>query len=291
VLVFTRETGQSVRAANGTVLGQLRDLTARLGVEHPEVHRLAVGSRQHLSHLLPWSAVESFEHSGVQLRNVGPVDSFIVDRGALPLEDDELLLGRDVLDTQIVDVVGHRMARVSDVLLTRLLDGRLEVAAVDVGVGALLRRLGMRWLSERLPEQAVDWRDLHLTSDRGHAIQLTTTVAAVHRLDAPALAELLTRLDLGSATDVIRRVGPRRAAAAVALAHPVVAGRLMLALHPDDAAKVIDELPSEFVHRFRDMLSSRSPLTRRRFLRLRGWRLHRPLPPGAPRRGRRGAGS
>jgi hypothetical protein len=36
----------------------LHDLTARFGVEHPEVHRLAVGSRQHGSHLLPCSAVE-----------------------------------------------------------------------------------------------------------------------------------------------------------------------------------------------------------------------------------------
>lgn len=129
------------------------------------------------------------------MRDVGPTDFFIVDRGDLPLEVDELLLGRDVLDTQIVDVVGHRMARVSDGLLTRLLYGRLEVAAVDVGVGALLRGLGMRWLSELLTEQAVDWGDLHLTCDRGHAIQLATTVAAVPRLDASALAELLTRLD------------------------------------------------------------------------------------------------
>jgi len=144
VLVFTRETGQSVRAANGMVLGQLCDLTARLGAEHPEVHRLAVGSRQHLSHLLPWSAVESFEHSGVQLRDVGPVDSFIVDSSALPLEDEELLVGRDVLDTQIVDVVGHRMAQVSDVLLTRLPDGRLEVAAVETHIQVRLHTVHHR---------------------------------------------------------------------------------------------------------------------------------------------------
>jgi len=189
MLVLSRETGQSVRAADGSVLGQLRDLTARLGVEHPEVHRLAVGSRNRVSHLLPWSAVESFERSGVQLRDVGRLDSFNVESGSLPLENDELLLGRDVLDTQIVDVVGHRLARVSDVFLTRLPDGRLEVAAVDVGLGAVLRRFGLLRLSERLPEQGVDWRDLHLTSDRGHAIQLATTVAAVHRLDARALAE------------------------------------------------------------------------------------------------------
>ena len=106
MLVFTRETGQSVQAADGTVVGQLRDLTVRLGVEHPTVHRLAIGSRRRLSHLLPWSAVAAFERSAVVLQDLGPVGSFAIDSRVIPLEDDELLLGRDVLDTQIVDGSG-----------------------------------------------------------------------------------------------------------------------------------------------------------------------------------------
>jgi hypothetical protein len=282
MLVFTRTTGQPVQAADGTVVGRLRDLTARLGAEHPTVHRLAVGTRRNLTHLVPWSAVAAFERAGVQLGNVGSVDAFAAGGPRLPLEADELLLGRDVLDTQIVDVVGHRLSRVSDVLLTRLPDGRLEVAAVDVGIGAVLRRLGLRWLGERFPERAVDWRDLHLTSERGHDVHLATTAAAVHRLDAHDLAELLTRLDTGSAAKVIKTVGPERAAGAVARAHPEVGGRLMLALEPDEAARVIGELPPESDEQYRQVLSSRSPLAGRRFSRLRGWRLHRPLPSGRP---------
>jgi hypothetical protein len=43
VLVLSRETGQDVRAADGRVIGKLRDLTARLDVEHPVVYRLAIG--------------------------------------------------------------------------------------------------------------------------------------------------------------------------------------------------------------------------------------------------------
>ena len=38
------------------------------------------------------------------------------------LDADEILLGRDVLDTQVVDVVGQRLARVADVLLDRMPD-------------------------------------------------------------------------------------------------------------------------------------------------------------------------
>ena len=276
MLVLSGETGQSVRAADGRVIGKVRDLTTRLGVEHPTVYRVAIGSRRRFTYLVPWSAVAAFERAEVQLRDVGPLDRFLIGGDEIPLEQDELLLVRDVLDTQIVDVVGHRLSRVSDVVITRLADGQLEVVAVDVGGAAVWRRLGLRRLGERLGSRAVDWRDLHLTSARGHDVQLATTTAAVHQLDAQGLAELLTRLDLTSATEIATAVGPVRAAGAVARTHPAVGHRIMLALEPQVAANVIDELPAEADDHYRHVVSSRTPLTGRRFRRMRGWRLHRP---------------
>ena len=79
------------------------------------------------------------------------------------LPEGELRLVRDVLDTQIIDVAGKRLARVSEVLLTRI-DATLRVAAVEVGAAGVWRRLGVQRLAEGRSEQAVDWRDLHLTS-------------------------------------------------------------------------------------------------------------------------------
>jgi len=81
VLVLSRATGQNVRAADGRVIGKLRDLTARLGVEHPVVYRLVIGSRRGLTYLVPWTAVATFEPSEVQLRDVGPLDPFLIGRG------------------------------------------------------------------------------------------------------------------------------------------------------------------------------------------------------------------
>jgi two-component system, OmpR family, sensor histidine kinase MprB len=81
VLVLSRATGQNVRAADGRVIGKLRDLTARLGVEHPVVYRLVIGSRRGLTCLVPWTAVPTFEPSEVQLRDVGPLDPFLIGRG------------------------------------------------------------------------------------------------------------------------------------------------------------------------------------------------------------------
>lgn len=274
-MLLTRVIGLPVRTVDGVVLGKLIDLTARLGAAHPAVHRVGVGSRR-IAHLVPWAAVATSSTAGLTLGDISGAEVLSVDSHRLPLMNDELLLVRDVLDTQIIDVVGHRMSRVSDVLLTQLPDGRMEVAAVDVGVAALCRRLGLSRLSARLRERAVDWRDLHLTSDRGHEIHLATTSSAVHELDEHALAELLTRLDVASATEVLTTIGPDRTAAAVASAHPAVGRRLILALEASEAAKVIERLPQRTTHQWWNSLGHRSLLRRRRFLRLDGWRLNRP---------------
>lgn len=141
-----------------------------------------------------------------------------------PLGEDELLLGRDVLDTQIVDVKGSRVSRVGDVLLA-VGDHRVTAVAVEVGIGSLLRRLGLRHLADRRHEQAVDWQDLHLTSDRGHQVQCHTTAALMHRLDAGQLADLVSRLPSQDAVEILATVPAERAGRALALSHPHVRSR------------------------------------------------------------------
>lgn len=64
-----------------------------------------------------------------------------------------LLLGRDVLDTQVFDIAGKRLARVGDVRLEED-QGTLRAVGVEVGVGAVMRRLGLlalRGAGTRIP--------------------------------------------------------------------------------------------------------------------------------------------
>jgi Mg/Co/Ni transporter MgtE len=133
-------------------------------------------------------------------------------------------------------------------------------------------------MARHLPDRAVDWQNLHLTSLRGHDIQLRSAGAAAHSLDAHELAELLTSLSLTDATGVMESVGPKRAADAVAVAHPKVQRRLMSALEPSGAANLIDALPSDVAKQFPkpDASTSATRRTPPRLLRLKGWRRHRP---------------
>ena len=69
VLLLSRETGQDVLGPDGRVLGRLADLTVRLD-EQPGprlVERLLVQRHRAPDLLVPWAAIESFEHTGVVL--------------------------------------------------------------------------------------------------------------------------------------------------------------------------------------------------------------------------------
>jgi hypothetical protein len=274
------QLGQPVHSSDGVHIGRVVDVTVLYDVAHPSVHRLGIGSGRRIRYLLPWRLTQIENHHKVSL---------VVDRTSLSayaspvdpsLEDHELLLARDVLDTQVVDLAGHRLSRVSDVLLVARSDGLLEVAAVDVGAGSLLRRMGFHRLGDRFAPVAVDWADLHLTSRRGHVVQLATATTGVHRLHASELAELLARLSTDKAVDVVRAVHPARSAAALHASHPELGHRLLHTLAPHEVRRLIEAAPPALARRLAELHAS--PATRRRQLRTSGWRVRRPPKP-APR--------
>jgi sporulation protein YlmC with PRC-barrel domain len=276
--VLSALTGLPVLASDGRPIGKLVDLTARPHDAQARVHRLLVRSRRRVVQLVPWDQAGILDTSCLKLRPPTEVPrSPISSYSSLELADDELLLVRDVLDTQIVDVHHHRVARVADVILRRTTGGELDAVAVEIGLSGVAARLGLGALSRRLPQRAIAWGDLHLTSERGHASQLATTTSAVHRLDSRALAELLTRLRVESAADIIQTVGTARSAQALARVHPSVGHSLLRAMPPEDVDRLMQAMPPDTAVRYRRLIAG-EPLRGRRYLRTRGWRRHRPPP-------------
>lgn len=270
VLFLSRLIGCEVmvaEAGRGPVIGRLIDLTVLLDDDHgPQlVEHLVVGRRGAPAQLLPWSAVARLE-AGAPVLAAGATGTAVD-----AMAGNEILLARDVLDTQVVDVAGQRLARVADVVLA-LAGGAgrtgLEVVGVEVGFGAVLRRLGLRRMTPIRTGDVVAWSDLHLTSERGHTVQLAAARSAVHRLDARGLAALVSRVDTDSASEILAVKDPQAAAEVVAEAYPEIGERMLRAMLPSQADRIVAAMPAEHAGRWRARLG-RPALLGRRFGRSR----------------------
>jgi magnesium transporter len=233
VLRLTDCLGQRALAPDGRVMGRVRDLAAARAEIAPVVTAIQVG-RGRRARLVPWADVAAFDRDAVELR-AGPALA-----GGRTLADDELLLRRDVLDGQIVDIAGRRLVRVGDIEL-REQEDLLAVVAVEVGIAPVLRRLGLRRLARRFRPEAVPWAELHPVSGRAHRLQLHGE--RLHRLGPAALAEVVGRMPFGEGLEVLRSVGPDLAAGSVAATHPRLGGRVLERIEPDAATAILERMP------------------------------------------------
>src|SRR5918911_1345211 len=136
VVALSELLGATVRDATGSVRGRVREI-AVAPQDHPTrvaylIVRTADGER-----VLPPNALQS---AGASVR--ASTDAAQWEKYAA--SDGVLLLKRDLLDQQIIDVHGRKVVRVNDVELestpvnSHLL---LNVVSVDVGARGAIRRL------------------------------------------------------------------------------------------------------------------------------------------------------
>ncbi|MEK7816916.1 MAG: PRC-barrel domain-containing protein, partial [Actinomycetota bacterium] len=142
VFFLSKLLGQQVRDSRSQPVGVLEDIIVSLKRKYPSATKLVVKSGRKKM-LLPWELVRSFEESQTllslpaeELKEVEPAEN-------------EISLAGDILDKQIVDTEGHKLIRVNDLQLARA-NGSLRVVGVDISGGAIMRRLGLKKLAEKL---------------------------------------------------------------------------------------------------------------------------------------------
>jgi sporulation protein YlmC with PRC-barrel domain len=148
-LRLTDLLGRPVVASDGRSLGRLADLAIDHEDRFPRVTALAIRAGRTIT-VRPWSAV----------RGLGP--PVVLDPGAGECRAD-LYLAHDLLDAQVIDIAGRRLARVSEIALA-LHGGALRAVAVDVGLGSVVRRLGLGRLASRMGDEMIGWDGLHFAS-------------------------------------------------------------------------------------------------------------------------------
>jgi CBS domain-containing protein len=166
----------------------------------------------------------------------------------------EVLLARDVLDHQLVDVEGAQVVRAADLYLARV-QGVYRLVGVDVGLRTLARRLGpTRWRSRPTPERVIDWATIEPFGGPVAQVQLRSPRSGLHRLRPGELADLLEDLERPARQELLSALEPDVAADALEAMDPGEREALLRESPPDMAASLVAEMePDEAVEALRDL--------------------------------------
>lgn len=242
-----------MRNQSGQRVGKVVDLVARMhaGDRYPPVTGLLVrvGSR---TSFLASSSVASIEHRSVTLA------SSRLDLRDFQRRQGEVVLARDVLDHQLVDVDGRQVIRAADLYLAPVGE-EFRLVGVDVSLATLLRRLGTKMFRGRpTPERVIDWDAVAPFGEdltQGPAtVRLRRSDDDLHRLQPGDLADLLedlgrterqsllSPLDRETAADALEEMDPDELKALLREADPARAAELLAAMEPDEATDALRDL-------------------------------------------------
>jgi CBS domain-containing protein/sporulation protein YlmC with PRC-barrel domain len=233
-------------------VGELRDLAIRWEGETPKVTAIkyAKGVQEHI----PVEQVEEVELLGVKLKGSLEAEQLV------PLQPDEIYMGKWLMDKQIIDTKGAKVVRVNDIKLFWLQSGPrkyLLPVAVDIGLRGLARRLGVEFLFKKRENHFVWWQSIQHLEERTASLQLVSEKSQLDKLHPADLADILEDLDYKKRTDFIEDLDVETVAEAVAemeadtqmeiLEHldSRQAAELLQEMPPDEAADLLGELTEE----------------------------------------------
>ena len=273
MLYLSTLIGKRITAKTGDTVARVRDIVAYLEAlgpsndeedekrARPRVKGLAArtGLRGQ-PFFLPISIIESLDERGVRLR------SSKLDLRSFERREGEMLLTHDLWDKQIIDLKSRRVVRVNDILLDlrTSADGQEQtwyVAGVDVGLGALLRRMRLAGalkviIGKPTDEQVVEWADMDLfgTNVPGSPAVPHERLAKLHPVEIARLtgavsyhqgAEIIASLQDTLAADTLEEIAADRQIDIVEQIPDELAADIIEEMAPDEATDLIAELPEK----------------------------------------------
>ena len=190
-----------------------------------------------------------------------------------------MLLAKDVLDRQLIDVDGARLRRANDIELARL-EGWWRVVGVDVGPRGIIRRVVPRRYAERLAGEGtrlLDWAGVEPFTGHVPTVRLKVPHPKLVRLHPAQIADLVEAAATAEGEEILDAVhdDPELEADLFEELEDSRAGELLddrsdeevaavlARMEPDDAADVLAELDAERLDRVVELL----PPTQRRRVR------------------------
>lgn len=165
-----------------------------------------------------------------------------------------LLLERDLLDQQIIDVHGRKVVRVNDVdLYPELINQHvvLRIGEVDVGARGAVRRLlqgvvparALRAMLARIPQRAIPWEFVDLIeTDPARRVKLKISHDRLAQLHPADIADIIEELAPAEREAVFETLDHEVAAGALEEIEPKMQVSIVESLDSDRAADIVQEM-------------------------------------------------
>jgi len=235
-MMLSELLGNPVRDAEGQSAGRLHDIVVRIdGADPPRVVGLLL-CRKRAQLFLPIAAVETLDARAV-----------VVTASAPPLapferRPREVLLGRDVMDSQVISLAEPRVVRVNDVVLAG--DGAAwEVSGVDIGARATAAFAAARVASPRRARaRTIPWARVELLSSEvpgGLVPPDHRRLARLHPADIARIADAVPR---AQATEIVASLDDELAADTMEEMIDAKQADVIEELEPERAADILDRM-------------------------------------------------
>jgi magnesium transporter len=248
--------------AEGEKVASIRDVIVRYGAEDypPLVGLVARYGRRDF--FMPRARVAKFDENGARM------NTDILDLRPFTRREGEILLAKDVLDKQLIDVDGKRVVRVNDVQLITVAD-EWRVSGADVSLQGFLRRLmPAGFYGANRPVEVLDWADVgYLATDTATApVQLKSSkdkLSRLHPVEIAQLAESLSpihrteiveSLDNETAAETLEEMSTENQARILEELDEERAADILEEMSPDDAVDVLGEMDEEKAQELFDLM-------------------------------------
>jgi magnesium transporter len=246
VVALSELLGASVRDASGAVRGRVREI-AIAPQDHPTRIAFLIVKTPSGERVLAPDAISSAGATVRTATEAAQWERFIPSDGLL-------LLKRDLLDQQIIDIHGRKVVRVNDVELESTpINSHLsiDVVAVDVGARGAVRRLSkgivpsftLRALLERIPPRVIPWQFVDLLeTDPARRVKLKIAYKGLSRLHPADIADIVEDLAPAERESVFETIDEEVAAEALEEIEPDIQVSIVESLDTDRAADIVEEM-------------------------------------------------
>ncbi|MFI5009821.1 MAG: magnesium transporter MgtE N-terminal domain-containing protein [Solirubrobacterales bacterium] len=254
ILHLSSVVGSALRDSDGERLGKVEDVIVRLGgVGYPPITGFLVTVAGRTSYL-GIDRVSDIAVGGVVLRKAK------LDLRHFERRSEEVLLKRDVLDRQLINLDGARLVRANEIELA-LLAGAWRVVGVDTGARGGFRRLLPRLLGERIATgDFLDWASVepfvghvptlrlripHPKLAKLHPAQIADLVEAASRREGEEIIQAVGEDDRELEADVFEELDDHHQREFLEDRSDAQVAEILSRMAPDDAVDMVAELDEE----------------------------------------------